>query len=57
MRSITETELFGKVTKSDVPVVCFRSSIPLEMAWSTFFFLNSISLCSAWKENTTLESH
>lgn len=47
MMSSTETELFATLINEDVPVVCFSSSTPLEMAWSTFFFLKPISFCSA----------
>lgn len=44
---LSQTELILTVISDNLPVVCFRSSTPLQMACSTFFFLNSMSLCSA----------
>lgn len=33
-----------------LPVVCFRRACPFLMAWSTFFFLFTISSFKAWRE-------
>lgn len=36
-----------------LPVVCFRRACPFLMAWSTFFFLFTISSFRAWTERQT----
>lgn len=43
-RGPEHTQLFA------LPVVCFRRACPFLMAWSTFFFLFTISSFKAWRE-------
>lgn len=41
------------VSSSVLPVVCFRRACPFLMAWSTFFFLFTISSFRAWTGSQT----